>query len=108
MILHELYDSVQGMVLAGPSPGPAISEVPNPGPVAPKGMEAVGNMFLGWLKWILIICGVGGLFACGIMMTVGRRNRSALAADGAAGIPWVLAGLTLGAVGAGVVGVVLL
>jgi len=35
---------------------------------------------------------------CGIMMVVGRRQRSAFAADGAAGIPWVLGGLTIGAI----------
>ncbi|MEK8106571.1 hypothetical protein NKG94_17435 [Micromonospora sp. M12] len=40
------------------------------------------------MKWILIVAGVGGLLVCGIMMAVGRRNRSAFAADGAAGIPW--------------------
>ena len=59
------------------------------------------------MKWILILCGVAGLLACGIMMTVGRRNRSSFAADGAAGIPWVLGGLTLGAIAAVIVGAVL-
>jgi Transglycosylase SLT domain len=36
---------------------------------------------------------------------IGRRNRSNLAADGATGIPWVLAGLTLIALSSGIVGV---
>jgi len=100
-----LLDLVVGLadaladVLAAPGP--------NPPPSPPPGLDGVGSMFLGWLKWILIVCGVGGLFACGIMMAVGRRNRSAFAADGAAGIPWVLGGLTLGAIGAVIVGVVL-
>jgi len=100
-----LLDLVVGLAdaLADVLPGPG----PNPPPSPPPGLDAVGNMFLGWLKWILIVCGVGGLFACGIMMAVGRRNRSAFAADGAAGIPWVLGGLTLGAIGAVIVGVVL-
>lgn len=84
-----------------------VAAPPNPAPAPPPGLEGVGNMFLGWMKWILIICGVGGLLVCGIMMTVGRRNRSAFAADGAAGIPWVLAGLTCGAIAAVVVGAVL-
>ncbi|RQX02822.1 hypothetical protein DLJ58_30725 [Micromonospora arida] len=80
---------------------------PTPPPAAPPGLEATGNLFIGWMKWILIVAGVGGLLVCGIMMAVGRRNRSAFAADGAAGIPWVLAGLTCGAVAAVVVGAVL-
>ncbi|MEU8073113.1 hypothetical protein [Micromonospora sp. NPDC049151] len=84
-----------------------LAAPPNPGPAAPPGLEATGNLFLGWMKWILIVAGVGGLLVCGIMMAVGRRNRSAFAADGAAGIPWVLAGLTCGAVAAVVVGAVL-
>jgi len=84
-----------------------VLAAPNPAPAAPPGLADAGNMFLGWLKWVLIIGGVAGLFICGIMMTVGRRNRSSFAADGAAGIPWVLGGLTLGAVGAVIVGAVL-
>ena len=69
-----------------------------PTPVAPPGLQDLGDTFLSWLTWILRICGVGGLMACGVMMAVGRRNRSAMAAAGAAGIPWVLGGLTLGAI----------
>jgi hypothetical protein len=70
-------------------------------------LDELGDTFIGWMKWILVVCGVGGLLACGIMMAVGRRNRSAFAADGAAGIPWVLAGLTLGAIAAVIVAAVL-
>lgn len=80
---------------------------PTPPPAAPPGLDTLGNTFIGWMKWILILCGVAGLLACGIMMTVGRRNRSSFAADGAAGIPWVLGGLTLGAIAAVIVGAVL-
>jgi hypothetical protein len=71
---------------------------PPPTPVAPPGLQVMGDTFLSWLAWILRICGIGGLMACGVMMAIGRRNRSSMAADGAAGIPWVLGGLTLGAV----------
>jgi hypothetical protein len=84
-------------VLAAPDPL-------NPDAKLPPGMDAVASQMLSWLKGILVVCGVGGLVACGIMMTVGRRNRSSFAADGAAGIPWVLGGLTLGAVAFVVVG----
>ena len=55
----------------------------------------------------LVICGVAGLMWCGIMMTIGRRSRSAMAADGASGIPWVLGGLTCGLVAAAVVAMML-
>lgn len=100
--------AVDVLVTQAANPNPIVTEVPNPGPIAPDDLGAFGNLFLGWMKWVLMIGGVAGLFACGIMMTIGRRNRSSLAADGAAGIPWVLGGLTLGAIGATVVGAVLL
>ncbi|HEX6873648.1 MAG TPA: hypothetical protein VF163_21325 [Micromonosporaceae bacterium] len=82
-------------------------DAPNPDPTPIPGLAPVANMFVGWLKWVLIVGGVAGLIICGIMMVVGRRNRSSLAADGAAGIPWVLGGLTLGAVAAIIVSTVL-
>jgi hypothetical protein len=80
---------------------------PTPLPSPPPGLGALGDTFISWMTWILRVCGVAGLMACGIMMAVGRRNRSAMAADGAAGIPWVLGGLTLGAVAALVVAFIL-
>jgi hypothetical protein len=81
--------------------------LPMPTPSAPPGLGDLGTTVISWMTWILRICGVGGLLACGIMMAVGRRNRSALAADGAAGIPWVLGGLMLGAVAALLVAAIL-
>jgi hypothetical protein len=48
-----------------------------------------------------------GLVICGVMMAVGRRNRSSISADGAAGIPWVLGGLTVISFSAAIVGAVL-
>jgi hypothetical protein len=63
-------------------------------------------LLLGWLKWGGLVAGLVGLMICGIMMAVGRRNRHALAADGAAGIPWVLGGLSVIVLAAGVVGAV--
>lgn len=79
--------------------------VPNPVPVAPPGLSSKVNTLLGWWKWGALIAGVFGLVGCGAMMAIGRRNRSTLAADGATGIPWVLAGLTLIALSSGIVGV---
>jgi hypothetical protein len=84
-----------------------LAQPPDPDPVAPPGMQEVADQFLGWGKWILIVAGVLGMFICAGMMIIGRRNRSATAVDGAAGIPWVLGGLFLGAVAASLVGAVL-
>jgi hypothetical protein len=84
-----------------------LLQPPNPDPVAPPGMEEVATQFLGWGKWILLIAGVLGMFICAGMMIIGRRNRSATAVDGAAGVPWVLGGLFLAAVAASIVGAVL-
>jgi hypothetical protein len=84
-----------------------LADPPNPAPVPVPGLDTVANTFLGWGKWTLIVAGVLGMFICGGMMILGRRNRSSTAVDGATGIPWVLGGLTLGAIGAAVVGTVL-
>jgi hypothetical protein len=48
------------------------------------------------------------MFISAGMMIIGRRNRSATAVDGAAGVPWVLGGLFLAAVAASIVGAVAL
>jgi hypothetical protein len=79
--------------------------VPNPVPKAPPGLAGPINTLLAWWKWGALVAGVFGLIGCGAMMAIGRRNRSSLAADGATGIPWVLAGLTLIALSSGIVGV---
>lgn len=81
--------------------------VPDPAPQAPPGLAADTNTVLGWGKWGVLICGVAGLLICGGKMTIGHRNRSSLAADGASGIPWVIGGLSLVAASAGIVAVFL-
>lgn len=83
------------------------STAPNPGPVAPPGLDNFGNEFIGWMKWVAMIAGVLGLMACGIMMSVGRRGRSQMSADGASGIPWIIAGLSTSTLAAGIVGALL-
>ena len=87
--------------------GPAVlaTGVPNPAPKAPPGLVGPVDTLLGWWKWGALVAGVFGLIGCGAMMAIGRRNRHSLAADGATGIPWVLAGLTLIAWSSGIVGV---
>ena len=94
--LHSLA-AYQAGVLAG--------IVPNPAPQAPPGLSHTVSTLLAWWKWGALIAGVFGLIGCGAMMAIGRRNRSNLAADGATGIPWVLAGLTLITLSSGIVGV---
>jgi hypothetical protein len=69
--------------------------VPNPGPIAPPGTEMIVGNWIGYFKWFALVAGTLGLIICGIMMMVGRRHRSALASEGAAGVPWVIAGLVL-------------
>jgi hypothetical protein len=81
--------------------------VPDPAPAAPPGLSGKVNTILGWGKWGVLICGVAGLLLCGGKMAIGHRSRASLAADAATGIPWVLAGLSLVAASAGIVGVFL-
>lgn len=95
---------VAGLLDAVPQ---VLAQPPNPDPVAPPGMQEVADQFLGWGKWIILVAGVLGMLICAGMMIIGRRNRSATAVDGAAGVPWVLGGLFLAAVAASIVGAVL-
>ncbi len=81
-----------------------LTTIPNPGPIAPPGMEGPASQFIGWMKWVGIVAGLVGFGMCAIMMILGRRNRSNMAVDGATGIPWVLAGLSTLTLAAGVVG----
>lgn len=78
--------------------------VPNPPPAAPPGLEDFGSQLIAWLKWGGLLAGMAGLIICGIMMSIGRRNRSMTAVDGAAGVPWVFGGLTVISFSAAVVG----
>jgi hypothetical protein len=103
LALHDL--AVHAAVGQPAVPGGLAGGVPNPAPAAPPGLARRVDTLLAWWKWGSLIAGVFGLIACGAMMAIGRRNRSNLAADGAAGIPWVLAGLTLIALSSGIVAV---
>lgn len=88
--------------LGAPVPAPTIT------PKAPPGVfSADVTLLLGWLQYIGIIAGVVGFIFCGIQMTIGRRQRHAMAADGAAGIPWVIVGLSVIALSTGIVSAIL-
>lgn len=75
----------------------------DPAPAPPPGLAPVADQWIGYIKWIGIVAGIMGLMACGVMMMIGRRQRSHLAGEGAAGIPWVFAGLSVIALAAGIV-----
>ncbi|MEV4437893.1 hypothetical protein AB0K09_02570 [Streptomyces sp. NPDC049577] len=81
----------------------ADGDFPNPSPKAPKGLDKTFGDWVAWAKWIAVMAGVLGLISCGIMMMVGRRNRSHLAAEGASGIVWVIAGISVASLAGGTV-----
>lgn len=100
-LLGALSTPVTGttVLAAGATPAPTIDPNFNPAPSPPPGMQAAANILFGWAKWILLGAGILGLMFCAGQMIMGRRNRSATAVDGAVGIPWVLAGLSLASLG---------
>lgn len=80
-----------------PSGGGGGGQLEDPDPKAPTGLDGIASDWIAWAKWGALVAGVIGLIVSGIMMAIGRRNRSHLAGEGAAGIPWVVAGLSLAA-----------
>jgi hypothetical protein len=78
--------------------------VPDPPPAPPPGFTGPLTTILSWIKYGAIAAGSVGMSVCGLMMILGRRNRSSLAADGAAGIPYVLLGLMVVSAGSAIVG----
>lgn len=87
--------------------GQLSGAAPNPAPQAPPGLTGPATTIIGWGKWTVLVAGVIGLLICAGQMAIGRRNRHTFAADGAAGIPWVLGGLSLAAIASSIVGVFL-
>lgn len=85
---------------------PGGGDIPNPRAKPPPGVEAPATDWLAYFDWIAMITGVFALVFCGILMMIGRRNRSTLA-DGAAGIPWVIGGLLVVSLASGIVTAVL-
>ena len=68
----------------------------NPAPKAPtQGTASQVGDLMAWGKCMAMVAGFAGLVIAGIMMAVGRRSRSQMAADGAIGIPWVIGGLSV-------------
>ena len=71
-----------------------LADLANPSPQAPAEVAAQWSRIMGLAKWVAFAAGALGLLAAGVMMSLGRRHRSNTAADGAVGVPWVLAGLS--------------
>jgi hypothetical protein len=101
------HAATAGYLSASPAWHYIAGGVPDPPAQAPPGLAGPVNTILGWGKWGVLVCGVAGLLICAGKMAIGHRNKAATAADGAAGIVWVFAGLSLAAIAAGVVGVFL-
>ncbi|MHC3394702.1 hypothetical protein ACLQ2E_35375 [Streptomyces lavendulocolor] len=98
-LINALTDVVAAAPMA-PTPKPTNWDAP---PASPPGMESIMPEWVGWAKFFAIGAGILGIIACGIMMMVGRRNRSHLSAEGANGLLWVLGGLSVVTLAAGVV-----
>lgn len=109
LTVHHVVNHALLLAAAGPSPAPTsgVPGVTNVAPTPIPGLSGTIGTVLGWGKWLALVFGIIGLGMCGVMMMVGRRNRHSFAADGAAGIPWVLGGLALVAISGGIVGVFL-
>ncbi|WP_239375728.1 hypothetical protein [Frankia sp. Cj5] len=83
-----------------PTPAsPPIWRIPNPAPSAPQQVTNVTDWFIALVKYGGLVAGVIGLSICAIQMMIGRRNRHAMSADGALGVPWTLLGVSLIAMG---------
>lgn len=67
----------------------------NPDPTLPGGFGEVASTLISWAKGIGLVAGIGGLIVIGIMMMIGRRNRSQMAADGLSALPWIVGGFLL-------------
>lgn len=85
------------------TPASGANFLPSAPAAPPPGLQNTADLVVGWLKWGGLFAGLIGLMICGIMMAIGRRQRHALSADGAAGIPRVLAGLSLIAIAPSIV-----
>ena len=99
MVTEVLHLAAEAVTAACPVPDPAPLQVP--------GLAGPITTIIGWGKWLVMVLGVIGLLICAGQMTIGRRNRHSFAADGAAGIPWVLGGLSLAAISTALVTVFL-
>ncbi|MDL4770739.1 hypothetical protein [Actinomadura xylanilytica] len=99
------FPRLQALPMSFPHDTSPPVKIPDPPPSPPPGLDTKMDVLLSWGKWGVVICGLAGLLICAGQMAIGRKNRSAFAADGATGVPWALGGLSLAATAAPIVGV---
>ncbi|GAA2813073.1 hypothetical protein [Nonomuraea dietziae] len=58
-------------------------------------MKAYFQRFVGAGKWIALAVALVSMIYAGTKMMAGKSNRSNLAADGAASIPWIFGGIAV-------------
>lgn len=97
-----LIHATTELVLTAPVTDPPI---PDPQPQVPAAFQNYADLAVGILKYFLIVGGVIGLLLCGIMIALGRRQRSQLSQQGLFDTGYVLLGLAVGSVAASVVGI---
>lgn len=81
--------------VSGSTGAPTAAELPDGDPTAPSGLADAAGQLIGIGKWVGLVLGIGGIIACGMMMAIGRRNNSRMSADGASGLMWVVAGVSV-------------
>ena len=97
--MYELFESVLSLDILAAGVEPGSLDV---GKEAPPGLGPVVRTILRWTKWLAATFGVGGIFVIAIMMMIGRRNRSQMAADGMSALPWIVGGFLLIGLASGV------
>jgi len=87
-------------LLLGAGADTVPTQVPDPPPQAPPGIDYLAGQIVGWLKWGVLVVGVAGILVCAGAIIIGRRHRGGLAQEGLVGSLWVLGGLTMAALAA--------
>jgi uncharacterized protein involved in cysteine biosynthesis len=112
LFLTHYLVQVSSFLWSAPSPGPSggstLGGIDLNAPAKPiPGLGPQINDWLGWVKSLAIAAGVVGILVSAIMMMIGRRNRSHLSAEGATGLLWVIAGLSVASMAGGIVATVM-
>ncbi|MEV4117026.1 hypothetical protein [Nonomuraea sp. NPDC049695] len=83
-----------------PSPAPTRGagsglQLPDAPPAPPAELTAYFQRVVGGGKWIALAIALLSMIYAGTKMMAGKSNRSNLAADGAASIPWIFGGIAV-------------
>jgi hypothetical protein len=90
-----------GNVAIGRGIGPVpLVAVPNPPPEIPPGLDGVTRTAMAWGKGVIVaLAALFTLLCAAMLVTGGRRQRSATAFQGLEGLGWIFAGLGLAGIG---------